>query len=389
MKRTAILVLTLAFVAAGQQPISPAVPQNNPRADAARSDPQADAKRFADIMARHQRGEQIDPADVRWAMQYQKEHRQGAGPDSPLAVEWRKAHPARDSTGLVPLPDLGKGTYQGEEGGLYPNGENTPPPAHLKAGRALARQIAPLDGNGLKSNDGKIVLLSIGMSNTTMEFQAFQKVAAQEKLNPNLVIVDGAQGGQTAAITARAESNFWKVVDDRIEKAGVTAQQVQAAWIKQANGRPTEGFPDAAKKLQADVIGTLHVLHDKFPNLKIAYLSSRIYGGYALTPLNPEPYAYEGGFAMKWAIAGQIAGKPELNYDPKKGEVRSPWIAWGPYLWTDGTKGRKPDGLVWLADDCVPADRTHPSDSGREKVARMLLAFLKTDSTAEPWFVGK
>jgi hypothetical protein len=384
MKRTSILVLTLALVAAGQQP-----GQMPPRADAARSDPQADAKRFADIVARHQRGEQIDPADVRWAMQYQREHQQGAGPDSPSVVAWRETHPSRESTGLVPLPDLGKGTYQGEEGGLYPNGEKSPPPAHLGAGRALARQIAPLDGNGQKSNDGKIVFLSIGMSNTTMEFQAFQKLAAREKLNPNLVIVDGAQGGQTAAITARAESNFWKVVDDRLQKAAVTARQVQAAWIKQANGRPTEGFPDAAKKLQADVIGTLHVLHLKFPNLKIAYLSSRIYGGYALTPLNPEPYAYEGGFAMKWAIAGQIGGKPELNYDPTKGEVRSPWIAWGPYLWTDGTKGRKQDGMVWLAEDCVPADRTHPSESGREKVARMLLTFLKTDPAAEPWFVGK
>src|SRR5258708_19787551 len=104
MKGTAILVLTLALVAAGQQagqkPISP------PRPDAARSDPQADAKRFADIMARHQRGEQIDPADVRWAMQYQKEHRQGAGPDSPLAVEWRNTPPAPPAPTHLPPPHL-------------------------------------------------------------------------------------------------------------------------------------------------------------------------------------------------------------------------------------------------------------------------------------------
>src|SRR6202040_4209897 len=48
--------------------------------------------------------------------------------------EWIKEHPARESTGLIALPDLGKGLYQGEQGGLYPNGENIPPPAHLKAG---------------------------------------------------------------------------------------------------------------------------------------------------------------------------------------------------------------------------------------------------------------
>jgi hypothetical protein len=35
----------------------------------------------------------------------------------------------------------------------------------------------------------------------------------------------------------------------------------------------------------------------------------------------------------------------------------------------------------------VPNDRTHPSESGREKVAMMLLEFLKTEPTAKNWFV--
>jgi len=46
--------------------------------------------------------------------------------------------------------------------------------------------------------------------------------------------------------------------------------------------------------------------------------------------LNPEPQAYEEGFPVKWLIGDQIAGKPELNYDPAKGAAQSPWIAWGP-----------------------------------------------------------
>lgn len=300
------------------------------------------------------------------------------------------AQAPRASTGLVPLPDLGPGMYQGFQGGLYPNGENTPPRAHLKAGLALARAIVPLDAEGGPAANGRIVLLSIGMSNTTQEFQAFQKLAAQDpRLNPKLVIVDGAQGGQTARITGRPDSIFWTVVADRLQKAGVSSRQVQAAWVKQANAGPSEGFPEAARRLQADVAATLHNLHDKFPNLKIAYLSSRIYGGYALTALNPEPYAYEGGFAMKWVIGDQIAGRPELNCDAAKGAVRAPWVAWGPYLWTDGVQGRNQDGLVWLKDDLVERDRTHPSDSGREKVARLLLDFLKTDPTARPWFSGR
>jgi hypothetical protein len=301
--------------------------------------------------------------------------------------EYARTHPPRESTGLVPLPDLATGLYKGEQGGLYPGGRNTPPPAHLKAGLALAHEIVPLDSEGRPSADGKIVFLTIGMSNTTMESQAFRKLAAgDDSLNPRLALVDGAQGGQTARITADPGANFWKVVDDRLAAAHVTAKQVEAVWVKQANAGPTAPFPAEARKLEADLAATLHNLHDRFPNLKIAYLSSRIYAGYAATPLNPEPHAYEGAFAVKWTIAGQIAGDPGLNCDPSKGAVRSPWIAWGPYLWADGMQGRKADSLIYTRDD-LGADGTHPSAQGANKVGEQLLYFLKHDPISRPWFV--
>jgi hypothetical protein len=348
-------------------------------------------QRFQEIQRKHNRGEAISDEDMAFAksMMAKMKAQQARTGVNPENAEWAKTHPPRETTGLVPLPELGKGMYQGFEGGLYPGGANEPPAAHLKAGMKIAKSIVPLDADGKPSPEGKIVLLSCGMSNTTMEFQVFQKKASAESgLNPKVVIVDGAQGGKTAHVTGNPSAPYWEVDMQRIAAAGVTAKQVQAVWIKQANAHPTEGFPDAAKALQKDVIDTLHNLHDKFPNLKIAYLSSRIYAGYATSPLNPEPYAYEGGFAMKWVIADQIAGKPELNYDPAKGAVKAPWVAWGPYLWVDGMKPRKSDGMVWLKDDVVPSDRTHPSDSGREKVAGMLLSFLKTDPTAKCWFLN-
>jgi hypothetical protein len=63
-----------------------------------------------------------------------------------------------------------------------------------------------------------------------------------------------------------------------------------------------------------------------------------------------------------------------------------PWLAWGPYLWTDGTKGRS-DGLVWTCAD-VRADGTPPSPtSGAQKVAGLLLRFFTTSSTAKRWFL--
>jgi hypothetical protein len=234
------------------------------------------------------------------------------------------------------------------------------------------------------------VLLSIGMSNTTQEFSVFKSMAdADPAKNPKLVIVDGAQGGMAAnVITNPADSRmqqFWNTVESRLEQAGVSARQVQVAWVKQADARPTAGFPAHAITLQNELETIARMLKERFPNLRLAYCSSRIYAGYASTNLNPEPYAYESGFAVKWMIEKQIEGSPDLNFDPLRGDVRSPWLAWGPYLWADGLIPRS-DGLIWTCSD-FSNDGTHPAPGGaREKVARMLLEFFKSDSTAKGWF---
>ncbi len=303
--------------------------------------------------------------------------------------EWIAAHPARESTGLIPLPDLGKGMYQGEQGGLYPGGVNTPPPAHLKAGLAIAKTIVPLDAEGHPSSDGKIVMISVGMSNTTMKYRAFMKLAAeQHDLNPKMVLVDGAQGSQVAWVTANPKMPFWDVVSQRLQAAGVTAAQVQAAWVLQANPGPYKGFPTEMKELEGNIVDTLHNMHDKFPNLKVTYLSSRSYAGYATNPLNPEPYAYENGFAVKWVIEEQLAGKPDMNYDAAKGPVRAPWVEWGPYIWADGVKGNK-SGLSYVKSDYSDQDGTHPAPGAQAKIAARLLEFMKTDPTSKGWFLAK
>ena len=277
---------------------------------------------------------------------------------------------------MVPLTDLGKGMYKGEQGGLYPGGANTPPKAHLAEGIKRAREIAKREASG------KVALISIGMSNTTMEFSTFVKTAAGDaSIQPNLAIVDCAQSGRGADTTAKPDAPFWQVCQERLQAAGIAPAQVAVAWIKQAYGRPTEPFPAEPKKMQGYLLATVHNLHDKFRNLRIVYFSSRIYAGYANTDLNPEPHAYEGAFAVKWLIAAQIAGDPELKYD------RAPWLAWGPYLWADGVKPRS-DGLTWVRSE-LGNDGTHPSPAGREKVTKMLLEFFKRDATARPWFSVK
>jgi hypothetical protein len=288
----------------------------------------------------------------------------------PAAAPGRNAaNCGETSVAMKPLPDLGKATYHGYHGGLYTDGKNAAPKAYAKTGLARARAVKPIDG--------KIVLLSIGMSNTTQEFSAFKRVAdIDPRKNPAVTIVDGAQGGQDAEIIKDPNARFWNIVGARLSLAGATAAQVQAVWLKEAIARESNPFPADAKRLKTDLAAIVGILRAKFPNLKLVYLSSRTYAGYASTALNPEPVAYDSGFAVKWLILDRIAGK-----------LTGPWLAWGPYLWTNGEQGRK-DGLVWNCADTRPSDGTHPSASGQQKVAQLLLKFFTTDATAKLWFVS-
>jgi len=336
------------------------------------------------IRQKVQKGEPLTPEEQTFMKQRQAAAGQ-KGPGQKASAEemakrresYMKANPPRSSVGLIPLIDLGKEMYKGQEGGLYAGGVNVPPTQHLKAGEKLAATIHPING--------KIVLLSIGFSNPSIEFPAFQKrVADDPEVNPKLVTVNGCVGSQAAHMIADPKSNYWTIVDERLKTAAVTREQVQAVWLKEVNpgANPWES---ELKRLHDDEVSILHILHDRFPNLKTTYVTSRSYGGYTEMGGSPEPAAYETGFAVKALTQDQITGSPELNYDAAKGPVRSPWIEWGPYIWTDGEKGRK-DGFAYLRED-LREDGLHPSDKGSAKISAIMLKFFKTDPTTRTWFL--
>jgi len=284
------------------------------------------------------------------------------------------ANCAGSSTGNVAIPDLGTRMFQGHRGGLYPDGSNQPPAGYAAAGIKAARAIVPRAPDGRPDANGKIVLLSVGMSNTSIEYSAFIALAKQDRrLASSVLLVNGAQGGKDAKAWVDRAAPAWAFVERELTAAGVTDAQVQAVWLKQAQARPTSGFDNHIQRLSKQIETINRDAAARFPNLQQVFLSPRTYAGYATSPLNPEPYAYQTGFADRLVVAQSIA-QPQVR----------PWVAWGPYLWTDGTKGRK-DGLIWTCDDVSPSDGTHPSRSGAQKVATSLDQFF-VNSQFTRWF---
>lgn len=347
------------------------------------AEPAFDWTRAQQLFQRSQRGERLAESDQQFLDEAKR--RRVAGERS---AGGEPAPGPQASVHLTPLTEL-KESYRGQDGGLYGGGRNEPPAAHAAVAQKGMAEIRPLDADGRPASDGKIVLLSIGMSNTTHEFSAFlPKAKADERKARNVVVMDGAQGGKDATAWATADAPPWGVAEQRLRAEGVTPAQVEAVWIKQALIGPQTGFPAETERLRDRLREIVLIAKQKYPTLRVAYLSSRIYAGYAKSRLNPEPYAYESAFAVRWLIQEQMRGEPALNADAGKGDVKAPVLLWGPYLWADGETPRAGDGLTYAADE-FGGDGTHPGNAAREKVARQLLDFFTTNAFAKPWFTAQ
>jgi hypothetical protein len=302
------------------------------------------------------------------------------------------------ATGFIPINDLGNGTFRNSwnqvwKGGLYLNGSNHLPPEHKEAGRQLAMQVQPLDANGTPDAiNGKIVWLSIGMSNTTQETQQFiPLVNAFPNKNPRLILVDGAQGGQSASVISapwNANYNiFWNTVNMRLTNAGASGKQVQVIWFKEAD--QAGNYPGGIRSYyDSMVVMCKRIMNDikvRFPNAKLCYMASRISARYATTNLNPEPYSYYTGWAVRKVIEDQINGDVQLKYSGNN--PKSPWLCWGIYLWSDGNMPQQtqPDVFFSCPGD-FNSDGTHPSIAGAKKVASLLNTFFQNDTLSCPWF---
>ena len=363
---------------------------------AADAEPPLDPARGRALMQKSARGEALTAEEQSYLERVKQmirernaNKRSGAEPGPAGAGgEARAPSPGNPSgsTGLVPLTQM-RASYQGEDGGLYGGGGNEPPEAHRAAHLRESGNVRPLDAGGLPSEDGRIGLITIGFSNTSIESEAFRREAgADPQKSPRVVIVNGAIPARLAVDWVRdgPDAQTWQTLARRVAAAGLSPAQVQVCWLKQANRKRGE-FPAYARELQADLTAILHIARRHYPNLRVAYLSSRIFGGWP-GPGGLEPVSYESAFAVRRVVQSQIDGDARLNFNPVRGEVNAPLVLWGPYLWSQGETPRQLDGLAWPESD-FRADRLHPNESGAKKVAALLLKFFKTNEGARLWFL--
>src|SRR4029453_2198715 len=96
----------------------------------------------------------------------------------------------KDKVGFKPLTEMtADDKYLNQDGGLYGSGKNTPPTEHKKAAEAAPARIKPLDAHGRPTVDGRVVFVSISMSNATQEFSKFKEIADRDsRKSPSLTI---------------------------------------------------------------------------------------------------------------------------------------------------------------------------------------------------------
>jgi hypothetical protein len=309
---------------------------------------------------------------------------------------------------MVPLIDLGEGTYLSFQGGLYPGGSNAVPADHGQ--RAPLAAIVPRDLSGSAAPNGRIILTSVGMSTTTQIWcvEQWEKPCTSGTFIPRaladpavnhttLVPFNGARAGQTVTYWygAWGAENYVKI-DSTLGARGLSPQQVQAAWVmlirhpSEPPPRVDKTLPDPnanAYVLVSDLGRALRAMRSEWPNLQLAFLDSYIYSYEGPGGVTTEPLAYESGFAVKWLIEAQIEQLRTGAVDPIAGDLSLgavPWLAWGPYLWADGSTPRS-DGLTWPQSEYK--DARHLNKFGREKAAGMLLDFFKSSAFTQCWFL--
>ena len=131
---------------------------------------------------------------------------------------------ALTSTGLIPLTDMGARRYRGYRGGLYPAGRNRPRRSTCAKGQPAPSRSSRSTGRSSCSRSG------CRTRPRSSPPSSARRHGTRGEPEPD--VVDGAQDGLDAEIIKRPVLLGQR--DTRLAAQGVTANQVQAVWLKEA-----------------------------------------------------------------------------------------------------------------------------------------------------------
>lgn len=282
---------------------------------------------------------------------------------------------------MIALVDVLKG---GD--GLYPGRVNEMPQDYLDWGRELAETIVKVDPDGNPQPIGgkKVLGLLNGMSNWNQEGSAFIGEANAKYGKEKAIIFGGSRGGWPLDRVVSDPIGFWESprggIMTKLAKAKISPMQVQAAAMKNSIRGLNAPLDSSADQIQALWNLAIKTTLKYLPNVKLFYVSSAIYSGYGLKPLpRKEPQAFYEGYGVKQLV--------EQHIDSHRAGKNTPFVAWGPYIWANGTETNS-EGLEWLVGDFELKDGIHPGPTAEAKVAGRLLSFFESHPTTAPWFVG-
>lgn len=306
---------------------------------------------------------------------------------------------SNDSSGLIPLTDLGTGNYESYAGGLYPGGLNVRPFMHAKNGKKISQRIVPLNNAGeVDWVDGEILFIGMGASVASNAFNTFidsLNRVSWEGTNACLQVKGLFVGGKDLYDMVDTTVNtYWTDLQERLDERGDTWEKIQLIWIYQQSEVDSLDADFFVNTAVDQYILLFNRMVDSMINLKQVYLSGLHYTGYTHESHKRyenliEPKGYWSNLAIKEVIERQINGDPALSYTSHP--VRAPYISWGPYFWADGINPRGGDSLVWLCNE-FRTDSTgggfHLEAEGRMKEAIMLIKFFETDPVASVWYLA-
>lgn len=217
--------------------------------------------------------------------------------------------------------------------------------------------------------NGKIVMATTGASSLATEGEVLAQIIAQGKalgeVNPIITFINLAIAARDIndwLDTSDTLKSCWNKTTEALNVAGLNYSDIQIIWLKEDDLKDQSADDGRIVRLFWKFVDLIHLLKEKFPNLKRIYVSGRSCTLPQADVKHAEPRPFFTGLVAKMLVQEQIAGNPELDLSV------CPWISDILYLWTNEDMPRESDGYG-RSMDSWKNDGIHPNEIGDDQVA--------------------